>query len=78
MVATIILSILIFGAAGFVVYRQVKKGSSCEDCKTSRPVKKPDQNNLLLNENKKREVLRIVFPSHFSFFEMKFNCRSKF
>ncbi|MBO0448246.1 FeoB-associated Cys-rich membrane protein [Enterococcus sp. MJM12] len=43
MVATIILSLLIFGAAAFVVYRQVKKGSSCEDCKTSCPVKKPEQ-----------------------------------
>lgn len=42
MVATIILSILIFGAAAFVVYRQVKKGSSCVDCKTSCPVKKID------------------------------------
>ncbi|MDR3190600.1 MAG: FeoB-associated Cys-rich membrane protein [Lactobacillaceae bacterium] len=39
--ATIILTILIFGAAGYVVYRWVKRGfaAECEDCDTSCPVK---------------------------------------
>lgn len=39
MVATVILSILIFGAAGYVVYRRFTKGGDCEDCHTSCPVK---------------------------------------
>jgi hypothetical protein len=37
--ATIILSILIFGTAGIITYRRIKKGESCEDCQTC-PVKK--------------------------------------
>lgn len=39
MVATIILSILIFGAAGFVIYRRFTEGGDCEDCHTSCPAK---------------------------------------
>lgn len=38
--ATIILSILIFGTAGIITYRRIKKGESCEDCQTACPVKK--------------------------------------
>jgi hypothetical protein len=38
--ATYILAILIFGAAGYVIYSRVKKGESCDDCHTSCPVKK--------------------------------------
>ena len=37
--ATIILSILIFGGAGVVVYRRIKNGSSCEDCDSGCQVK---------------------------------------
>ena len=37
--ATIVLSILIFGGAGAIVYRRIKNGSSCEDCDGSCPVK---------------------------------------
>ncbi|WP_146623570.1 FeoB-associated Cys-rich membrane protein [Enterococcus florum] len=37
--ATIILSVLIFGSAGVIVYRKLKHGSSCEDCGSSCPVK---------------------------------------
>lgn len=47
MVATIVLSILIFGAAGFVIYRQVKKGSSCENCHTDCAVKKVVPEHIL-------------------------------
>lgn len=38
--ATIILSILIFGTAGIITYQRIKKGESCEDCQTACPVKK--------------------------------------
>ncbi|WP_159721213.1 FeoB-associated Cys-rich membrane protein [Enterococcus sp. CSURQ0835] len=38
--ATLMLSIVIFGSAAGIVYRQIKKGSSCEDCECSCPVKK--------------------------------------
>lgn len=38
--ATIILSILIFGTAGIITYRRIKKGESCEDCQTACPVKR--------------------------------------
>ncbi|MDT2595551.1 FeoB-associated Cys-rich membrane protein [Enterococcus dongliensis] len=41
--ATIILSILIFGGAGVIIYRRVKNGSSCEDCNSSCPVKEEQQ-----------------------------------
>ena len=37
--ATIILSIVIFGGAGVIVYRRIKNGSSCEDCDSGCPVK---------------------------------------
>ncbi|WP_438763655.1 FeoB-associated Cys-rich membrane protein [Enterococcus sp. AZ194] len=37
--ATIILSILIFGGAGYVVYSRIKTGKTCDDCATSCPVK---------------------------------------
>ncbi|MEG1502987.1 MAG: FeoB-associated Cys-rich membrane protein [Enterococcus sp.] len=43
--ATIILSILIFGGAGAVIYRRIKHGSSCEDCDCSCPVKEEQQKN---------------------------------
>ena len=36
--ATIILSILIFGTAGIITYRRIKR-ESCEDCQTACPVK---------------------------------------
>lgn len=39
MVATMVLSIVIFGSAGWVVYSRVKKGSGCNDCHTSCPAK---------------------------------------
>lgn len=35
MMATILLSILIFGSCGLIIYQTIKKGSSCEDCKQS-------------------------------------------
>ncbi|MBP2100533.1 FeoB-associated Cys-rich membrane protein [Enterococcus rivorum] len=38
--ATIILSTLIFGGAGYIVYSRIKKGKSCTDCHTTCPVKK--------------------------------------
>lgn len=38
--ATIILSVLIFGTAAGIVYRKIKKGNTCEDCNCSCPVKK--------------------------------------
>lgn len=37
--ATILLSIVIFGSAGLIIYGRVKGGKSCEDCHTSCPVK---------------------------------------
>ncbi|MGX7236507.1 FeoB-associated Cys-rich membrane protein [Enterococcus phoeniculicola] len=37
--ATIILSILIFGSASYVIYSRIKTGKTCDDCKTSCPVK---------------------------------------
>lgn len=42
--ATIILSILIFGSAGLVIYRQVKKPTHCDDCHTSCPAKPKEEN----------------------------------
>ncbi len=33
MIATILLSLLIFGSCALIIFRTVKKGSSCEDCK---------------------------------------------
>lgn len=47
MLATILLSILIFGTAGFVIYRQFKKGSSCEDCHTDCAVKRAVPQHIL-------------------------------
>ncbi|MGM0213507.1 FeoB-associated Cys-rich membrane protein [Enterococcus sp. AZ109] len=37
--ATLVLSVLIFGSAGVIVYRKIKNGSSCEECTCSCPVK---------------------------------------
>ncbi len=39
MMATFLLSVLIFGSAGWIVYRQKKSGGSCKDCTSSCPVK---------------------------------------
>ena len=39
MIATMILSILIFGSAGYVIYSRIKTGKTCDDCNTSCPVK---------------------------------------
>lgn len=33
--ATFIIATLIFGSAGYVVYSQIKKGKSCDDCHTT-------------------------------------------
>jgi flavoprotein len=38
--ATFLLSILIFGSAGYIVYNRLKSGKSCDECKTACPVKK--------------------------------------
>lgn len=38
--ATFLLSVLIFGSAGYIVYFRVKKGKNCDDCHTTCPVKK--------------------------------------
>ncbi|ASZ08369.1 MULTISPECIES: FeoB-associated Cys-rich membrane protein [Enterococcus] len=38
--ATFLLSVLIFGSAGYIVYSRVKKGKNCDDCHTTCPVKK--------------------------------------
>ncbi len=38
--ATLILAVLIFGGAGYVVYSRIKKGESCDNCHTTCPVKK--------------------------------------
>jgi hypothetical protein len=41
MIATIILSLLIFGFAAWLLVRRIRKGSSCDcgDCGTACPVK---------------------------------------
>lgn len=41
--ATIILSVIIFGSAGYVVYARIKKGQDCSDCHTTCPVKKEQE-----------------------------------
>ena len=33
--ATVILAVMIFGSAGYIVYSRVKKGKSCDDCHTT-------------------------------------------
>lgn len=38
--ATFLLSVLIFGSVGYIVYSRVKKGKNCDDCHTTCPVKK--------------------------------------
>ncbi|MBO0432324.1 FeoB-associated Cys-rich membrane protein [Enterococcus sp. DIV0660C] len=38
--ATFLLSVLIFGSAGYIIYSRVKKGKNCDDCHTTCPVKK--------------------------------------
>lgn len=38
--ATLVLSIVIFGGAGYIIYSKIKKGKSCSDCHTTCPVKK--------------------------------------
>lgn len=45
MIATILLSVLIFGAAGWVVYRQLTGKKGCEDCQSACPVKHEQQAN---------------------------------
>ncbi|PQC51239.1 FeoB-associated Cys-rich membrane protein [Enterococcus faecium] len=38
--ATFLLSVLIFGIAGAIVYTRLKSGKNCDDCQTACPVKK--------------------------------------
>ncbi len=38
--ATFLLSVLIFGSAGAIVYTHLKSGKNCDDCQTACPVKK--------------------------------------
>lgn len=38
--ATFLLSVLIFGSAGAIVYTRLKSGKNCDDCQTACPVKK--------------------------------------
>lgn len=38
--ATFLLSVLIFGSAGYIVFSRVKSGKTCDDCKSVCPVKK--------------------------------------
>ncbi|EMF0049542.1 MULTISPECIES: hypothetical protein [Enterococcus] len=38
--ATFLLSVLIFGSAGYIVFSRVKSGKTCDDCKSACPVKK--------------------------------------
>lgn len=38
--ATFLLSILIFGSAGYIVYTRIKTGKSCDECQSACPVKK--------------------------------------
>lgn len=33
--ATLLLAVLIFGTAGYVIYARIKKGKSCDDCASS-------------------------------------------
>ena len=35
-----LLSVLIFGSAGAIVYTRLKSGKNCDDCQTACPVKK--------------------------------------
>ncbi|WP_455320443.1 FeoB-associated Cys-rich membrane protein [Enterococcus olivae] len=41
---TIVLSILIFGSVAWIIYRQVKGDSHCNDCPTSCTAKQEHQN----------------------------------
>ncbi len=45
--ATILLSILIFGSAGYIVYSRLKSGKTCEECKSACPVKKVQKKSML-------------------------------
>ncbi|EMF0260178.1 FeoB-associated Cys-rich membrane protein [Enterococcus hirae] len=38
--ATFLLSVLIFGSAGYIVFSRIKSGKTCDDCKSACPVKK--------------------------------------
>lgn len=38
--ATFLLSVLIFGSAGYIVFSRVKSGKTCDDCESACPVKK--------------------------------------
>lgn len=38
--ATFLLSVLIFGSAGAIVYTRLKSGKNCDDCQTACPVKR--------------------------------------
>lgn len=40
MVATILLSLLIFGSCGWIIYRKVKGKAGCDDCHCSCPANK--------------------------------------
>ncbi|WP_106396166.1 FeoB-associated Cys-rich membrane protein [Enterococcus timonensis] len=37
--STFILGVFIFGSCGLVIYKTIKRGSSCEDCTTACAVK---------------------------------------
>ncbi|WP_165005356.1 MULTISPECIES: FeoB-associated Cys-rich membrane protein [unclassified Enterococcus] len=41
--ATIILGVLIFGSAGYIVYSRIKSGKTCDECQTACPVKKAQE-----------------------------------
>ncbi|VTS78245.1 Uncharacterised protein [Enterococcus hirae] len=38
--ATFLLSLLIFGSAGYIIFSRIKSGKTCDDCKSACPVKK--------------------------------------
>ena len=38
--ATFLLSVLIFGSAGAIVYTRLKSGKNCDDCQTALPSKR--------------------------------------
>ncbi|EMF0150602.1 FeoB-associated Cys-rich membrane protein [Enterococcus hirae] len=38
--ATFLLSVLIFGSAGYIIFSRIKSGKTCDDCKSACPVKK--------------------------------------
>ena len=38
--ATFLLSVLIFGSAGYIIFSRIKSGKTCDDCKSACPLKK--------------------------------------